>query len=177
MQPEYPYQAQPQPPYQGQMQPPYQGQSQPPYQAQAQPQLRYIGFWWRVLAYLIDSIILWVVTYIIGFIIGIVFAIVSPGGSIQPVQVFAQVIASLVSLFYFIWMEASFGGTLGKLALGLRVRKPDGSRIGWKEALIRNLILIVEGLTIYIVTIITINNSPLRQRWGDRVAGTVVIKI
>jgi uncharacterized RDD family membrane protein YckC len=152
MQSQNPYQQPPQSPYQaGYQQPP-----QSPYQAQ--PQLRYIGFWWRALAFLIDMVVLSIVYYTI------------------LVHVSAS-ITSIISLVYLIVLEAIFGATVGKLVLGLRVRKLDGSPIGWKEAVIRNLILCVEEFTIFIVTFITINKSPIRQRWGDRVAGTVVVKI
>ena len=152
MQPQYPYQQQPQSSYQAQA--PYQ---QSPYQAQ--PQLRYVGFWWRVLAFSIDTILLSIVSYL------------------TLVTHIPQAVFSVISILYLIGLEATLGGTVGKLVLGLRVRKVDGSPIGWKEAIIRNLMLCVEEFTLFIVTIITMNNSPMRQRWGDRVAGTVVVKI
>ncbi len=39
----------------------------------------------------------------------------------------------LFSLFH-VYLDARFGGNLGKLAVGIRITKPDGSRIGWIEA-------------------------------------------
>jgi uncharacterized RDD family membrane protein YckC len=35
---------------------------------------------------------------------------------------------------YHVYFNARFGGTLGKLAVGIRVAKPDGTKIGWLEA-------------------------------------------
>jgi len=156
------------------MQPdPYQAQSQPPYQPSPyrEAQLRYIGFWWRVLAYLIDVVVLCIVYLVVAFIVGFIGGV----GQFNS-DALLQVVNPLVGIFYFIWLEAAYGGTAGKLVLGLRVRKVDGSPIGWKEAIIRNLILIIEGCTLCIVTIITIARSPLRQRWGDSLAGTIVVK-
>ena len=72
-------------------------------------------------------------------------------------------------------MEATLGASLGKMALGLRVVKMDGSPIGWKESIIRNLLLFIdEGLIV--VGAIFIWSSPQRQRLGDRAAGTIVVR-
>jgi uncharacterized RDD family membrane protein YckC len=83
----------------------------------------------------------------------------------------------VIGLLYPIVMEAMCGTTVGKYIFGIRVRKVDGSPIGWNEAIIRNLIYIVELFTLNIVTFISIQNSPIRQRWGDKIAGCVVVKL
>ena len=41
---------------------------------------------------------------------------------------------------YNIYFNARFGGTLGKLAMSIRVTKPDGARIGWPEAFKRSAV-------------------------------------
>ena len=163
-----------QPPQYGQPQygqpPPQYGQQQyygqPPQYGQpqyGQPQIDYVSVGPRFLAYLIDGLI-------IGAVSGLLFfpfrdAPGAWGGSI-----------GLLSILYFIVMEATQGATLGKMALGLRVVKVDGSPISWGESIIRNLLRIVDGLFAYLVGAILIWNSPLRQRLGDRAAGTVVVR-
>jgi uncharacterized RDD family membrane protein YckC len=174
-----PYTQQPygqQPPPYGQQQQQY-GQQPPPY-AQQQPygqqpygqqqgygqgQLQYVGVGMRFLALLIDGIIVLAVGGLLGFILR-----GAPGlsGSLIGVLVFA----------YFIVMEATYGATLGKMALGLRVVKEDGSPISWSESVIRNLLRIIDGLFAYLVGAILIWTSPLKQRLGDRAAHTVVIR-
>ena len=139
-------------------QPPQYGQPQ-----YGQPQIDYVSVGPRFLAYLIDGLI-------IGAVSGLLFfpfrdAPGAWGGSI-----------GLLSILYFIVMEATQGATLGKMALGLRVVKVDGSPISWRESIIRNLLRIVDGLFAYLVGAILIWNSPLRQRLGDRAAGTVVVR-
>jgi len=42
-------------------------------------------------------------------------------------------------LFYSVYLVRRYGGTPGKLMAGLRIRKPDGSEIGYREALLRYL--------------------------------------
>lgn len=162
-----------QPPQYGQQQQPY---GQPPYgqpqqqygqqqygQQYGQPQLAYVSVGPRFLALLIDGVIVGVVTGLLSFLLRN-----SPGA--------AGGIVGLLAIAYFIVMEATQGATLGKMALGLRVVKMDGSPISWSESIIRNLLRIIDGLFAYLVGAILIWNSPLRQRLGDRLAKTVVVR-
>jgi len=129
----------------------------------AQAEMQYVGVGPRFLAVLIDAIIIGVVGAILGFIFQN-----SPGLS--------GGVAGLLALAYFIVLEATQGATLGKMALGLRVTRTDGAPISWTESLIRNLLRIIDGLFAYLVGAILIWTSPLKQRLGDRVAKTVVVR-
>ncbi|HYU75014.1 MAG TPA: RDD family protein [Ktedonobacteraceae bacterium] len=129
----------------------------------AQAQIQYVGVGPRFLALLIDTII-------IGVVAGILSAIFrnSPGLS--------GGVTGLLALAYFIVLEATQGATLGKMALGLRVTRTDGAPISWTESIIRNLLRIIDGLFVYLVGAILIWTSPLKQRLGDRVAKTIVVR-
>ena len=129
----------------------------------AQAQIQYVGVGPRFLAILIDSIIIGVV----GAILGVIFRN-SPGLS--------GGVTGLLALAYFIVLEATQGATLGKMALGLRVTRTDGAPISWTESIIRNLLRIIDGLFVYLIGAILIWTSPLKQRLGDRVAKTVVVR-
>jgi len=74
---------------------------------------------------------------------------------------------------YFVVLEATIGATVGKLLLGIRVRKADGKRIGLVAALIRNLLRVVD-VCFGFVGFLLICVTPRRQRLGDFAAGTVV---
>jgi uncharacterized RDD family membrane protein YckC len=90
------------------------------------------------------------------------------------------VLPLLITLAYFIVLECLFGATLGKLVLGIRVRRTDGSRIGFGAATIRNLARVVDAFPYvipYLVGGIAVINSDTDQRLGDRWAGTVVILV
>jgi uncharacterized RDD family membrane protein YckC len=81
-------------------------------------------------------------------------------------------------LLYFIVMEATLGATLGKLIVKLRVvNEADGTPIGWSAAVVRNVLRIVDGIVLYLVGFILICTTAKRQRLGDKVAGTVVIRL
>ena len=129
----------------------------------AQAEMQYVGVGPRFLALLIDAIIIGVV----GAILGVIFRN-SPGLS--------GGVTGLLALAYFIVLEATQGATLGKMALGLRVTRTDGAPISWTESIIRNLLRIIDGLFVYLVGAILIWTSPLKQRLGDRVAKTVVVR-
>ena len=154
-----PYGQQP-PPYGQQYAQPQQGYGQPLY---GQGQLQYVGVGMRFLALLIDGIIIGAVGGLLSFIFRN-----APGLSGSLI--------GLLAIAYFIVMEATQGATVGKMALGLRVVKMDGSPISWSESVIRNLLRIIDGLFVYLVGAILIWTSPLKQRLGDRVANTVVIR-
>jgi len=43
----------------------------------------------------------------------------------------------LLGLFYSVYLVRSYGGTPGKLIVGIRIRKLDGEPVGYREALLR----------------------------------------
>lgn len=67
---------------------------------------------------------------------------------------FILVVPSTVLLnFYSIYFNARFGGTLGKLALGIRITKPNGEKIGWKEAWLRSSVDLIFAFVILVLTL------------------------
>ncbi|MFQ5701160.1 MAG: RDD family protein [Acidobacteriota bacterium] len=78
---------------------------------------------------------------------------------------------------YFAGFEAAWSGqTPGKRRLGLRVIKDTGLRIGVLDALVRNLVRIIDALPgIYAIGIVSVLASRQSKRLGDYVAGTVVV--
>ena len=94
-----------------------------------------------------------------------------------PVARWAAFVAVYVA--YFLVLEAVWSRSPGKLFQGLVIRQLDGTRCGWKAALIRFACRIVEinpmllgGLPAGIAILCT----KRRQRIGDILAGTVVVR-
>jgi uncharacterized RDD family membrane protein YckC len=81
----------------------------------------------------------------------------------------------LVIFAYYVGSELLAGKTLGKHAVGLRVVDVNGDAIGLGQALLRNILRVVDGFLFYLVAAISVWSSPQRQRVGDRVANTVVV--
>lgn len=86
--------------------------------------------------------------------------------------------ATVLWLAYMTLAEARYGGSVGKRVRGLRVVMEDGEPLTLEAALIRNLMRFLDGLPYvvpYLVGAFGASNSPLMQRFGDRVAETIVV--
>lgn len=87
----------------------------------------------------------------------------------------------LVALFFLWWgYAAAFeavnnGQTLGKAAVGLRVVARSGLSINAAQAVLRNLIRLVDVAPPFFPGVIAMAVSPRFQRLGDLAAGTIVV--
>jgi uncharacterized RDD family membrane protein YckC len=81
-------------------------------------------------------------------------------------------------LLYYIGFESRYGQTLGKRIVGIVVTKRDGSHIGLKESIIRNLARFIDVLpTLYILGASVMGATDNNQRIGDLAAKTYVVKV
>ena len=86
--------------------------------------------------------------------------------------------ATVLWLGYMTLAEARYGGSVGKRVRGLSVVMEDGEPVTLEAALMRNLMRFLDGLPYvvpYVVGAVGASNSPLGQRFGDRIAETVVV--
>jgi uncharacterized RDD family membrane protein YckC len=86
--------------------------------------------------------------------------------------------ATVLWLAYMSWMEAKNGASIGKRARGLRVVMEDGEPVTPEAALTRNLMRFLDAIPYvvpYVVGAFAVSNSPKMQRFGDRVAETMVV--
>jgi uncharacterized RDD family membrane protein YckC len=134
---------------------------------------RLSGIGSRILAHLLDLMIVGVADGVI-----VAFAL----GMISVVdETIAQVVVMFTfsfSLFiYFILMEGFWSGqTLGKKALGIRVRMADGLPVTFSAALARNLMRPADMFPpiTYFMGLLAMFCTPKSQRFGDMIANTVV---
>jgi len=139
--------------------------------------MEYISVGRRAGAIVLDAIVLLIAYFVIVVVTGDTstasnaggFSIEASGGGLSTILVV------LFSFGYFIVLEATIGATLGKLAVGIRVRMADGAPLTWGASVVRNLLRIIDGLFFYLVGAILVWNSDRRQRLGDRVADSVVV--
>jgi uncharacterized RDD family membrane protein YckC len=81
-------------------------------------------------------------------------------------------------LYYFLF-EWLFSATPGKLLTGLTIRCTDGSRPGVKAAFFRTITRLLEVNPLLLGGVpaaIIVRCSRRHQRWGDQLAGTVVVQ-
>jgi uncharacterized RDD family membrane protein YckC len=62
--------------------------------------------------------------------------------------------------------------------LKMRVVTNEGKQITFKQSLIRNFSRMIDGLPFFnLAGMISISKSPVKQRVGDKLAGTVVVLV
>jgi len=146
--------------------------------------MQYAGVGRRAVAVIIDLIIIAALGSPI-WLTGVVIQapVMRPGTTeiVTPGAIYANpwtgLLLAILPLAYFALLEGFFGATPGKMLLGMRVVKLDGSPIGWREAVVRNLLRYIDEIVIYLVGAISMWASPRRQRLGDRAADCVVVRL
>ena len=130
-----------------------------------------VGVGRRAVAIIIDMIVLGIIGWIIAmFVPG---ATTPEGFSLVGGPAFLWF---FIGLAYYVVLEVQMGGTLGKMALGMKVVKEDGAKLDWAASLIRNILRSVDGFFFYLVGAIVVWTSKKRQRLGDMVAHTLVVR-
>ena len=97
--------------------------------------------------------------------------------SVQPFGILAGFVILLLWNGYYIFFETVYSGkTPGKMIVGIRVLKNDGSKISVLDSCIRNLMRVVDMLPAgYLFALVTMIFEPFNRRPGDIVANTIVI--
>lgn len=156
------------------------------------PGLKYAGFWIRLGAQLIDTLILFIP---LGILFALAIAPTLPALNCTVVNttgfqsatctgfgaVFAAlgiwwVVALAVSVGYFVGMWSWQGQTLGQRLLGLHVvDSHTGTRISIGRAVIRYIGFVVSGYVLYIGLIWAAFDAQ-KQGWHDKMASTFVVQ-
>jgi uncharacterized RDD family membrane protein YckC len=90
----------------------------------------------------------------------------------------AAVATALSQVVYATILEAYWGQTVGKRLVGIVVVTPGLEPIGLRRSFVRNTLRLVDSIPVYLylVGVVSIMLSPQRQRLGDRLAGTMVLR-
>ncbi len=103
-------------------------------------ELKYAGFWKRLASILIDAAIFAPVMLLRMWLDSI-----SSNAGIIGVVAYCAIITT-----YEVWFVAKHGQTPGKMAVGIKIVKVDGSPVAWKEALLRDSVNIGFA-TVYLI--------------------------
>ncbi|HEV2249085.1 MAG TPA: RDD family protein [Candidatus Limnocylindria bacterium] len=124
-----------------------------------------VGFWIRVVAFVIDGIILGILSSILSSILF--------GGD----QIRANGLNTLLGLAYsmYFWSSYGHGQTVGDRIMKIRVIKTDGSELSLTEAFIRYVGLVLSFLVVFI-GVIWVAFDANKQGWHDKIANTYVVK-
>jgi len=146
--------------------------------------LKRAGFWWRAAAYIIDGIILAVIILFLAspfFLINMWADTVNQTPWLTGLVVLSNLAIGIITLgiifCYTVVFEGRWGQTPGKYLLGLKVIKVDGTPIGFKEALLRNIPKYISNFIIIDALIMVIFFGKEKQRGFDKVADTIVVHL
>jgi uncharacterized RDD family membrane protein YckC len=151
-----------------------------------QPTVEYGGFWIRFVAVIIDGIILGVVSIVINFaLFGSMFNFPTPGTSVPPEAMLSSMLGRIglswlintaIACSYETFFLGKFGATPGKMALSLRVVRPDGSPVSYGRAAGRYFGKMLSSMTLLIGYIIAGFDSQKRAL-HDMICDTRVIRM
>ena len=138
--------------------------AQAPYSAPG-VEMPYQGVAIRFVALLIDAIILGIITSAI---------------SLVAVSYAAIVLGIVIDLLYFTLLLGRYGQSVGMMVVKIKVvSEADSSPITYGAAFVRTILLLIDAIPYvvpYLLGAILIWTSDKKQRLGDRVAHTVVLK-
>ena len=146
-------------------------------------QTPYQGVAIRFVAILIDTIIIAIIAGILSAPFN-AFAAITNNAAGTVTFSFAGVLGGLVSLavfmLYFTLLEGHYGQTVGKMAVKIKVvREVDGTTIDYSQAAVRTILRFLDEIPYfvpYLLGAVLIWSSEEKQRLGDRVGHTVVVK-
>jgi uncharacterized RDD family membrane protein YckC len=98
--------------------------------------LRYAGFWPRLASELVDFVIL----------VPLMALTLWGSSAFRLFDLYYFLPGAVFGLFYSVYLVGRFGGTPGKLIVGIRIRKLNGEPIGYREAFLRYSVGFILGI-------------------------------
>ncbi len=126
----------------------------------------------RTVQYIIDAIIYGIVAAVISWVLD------RGTGGLHAFLVLVTVVLDVaLYLFYWAWIPYRQNGqTLGMMAMDIRVVSADGGRASFTQLAVRSVLLVLFSPLSLLVGIIVMMFSRYRQRTGDYMARTMVVR-
>lgn|GEM_PF-250653 len=135
----------------------------------------------KLVAFLIDMVLLMVIAGVV-LVVMVILIYLIPNTDVFSSELISEIwiiLTIIIGFFYLVLMERN-GKTIGKIALGLRVvDEYTQTPIKYRQSILRNLLLVADLIPFIIpglLGMIVSAKSDKKQRIGDMVAGTVVIR-
>ncbi|HBI17250.1 MAG TPA: RDD family protein [Candidatus Moranbacteria bacterium] len=133
----------------------------------SQSQVKYAGFWIRFVAVIIDGIIVFFISLPLIVIFKFVLSIESSG--------FLNLLSSLISWGYYIYMTDKYQATLGKKAMGIMVVDESLAKASLGNIVLRETVGKIVSAIILLIGYIMAAFTSKKRALHDLIAGTVVI--
>ena len=137
-----------------------------------------VGFGRRLVATIIDGLLLGFFTFLLALVIGFVALLLGMftynSGESAPVDSLIMISALILSVIYYVGSWTKSGQTLGKTLVGVKIVNTDGSPVSGGKAFLRYIGYIISGIVVSL-GFLWIAFDRKRQGWHDKIAGTYVI--
>jgi uncharacterized RDD family membrane protein YckC len=139
---------------------------------------RYSSLATRISAFLIDLVLIvaiLMITLLLGAVLGL-YTI----SSFLEFRTFASawlMFALVIQLLYFTIFESLFRASPGKMIVKVKVLNEDLSEVDFLGAFTRNVVRFLDMALLYIPSVVMIPLTKKKQRIGDYIARTVVVKL
>jgi uncharacterized RDD family membrane protein YckC len=156
----------------------------------------------RVIAYVIDLLVIAVINIVVGIVLGIIgIAVVTGTDGNVATNLAGSLIYTFIGLVisgaYFVYSWTNQRATVGMKAFNLQIgNAPEGATITTEQAIRRwlalgaifsiaqvlnplpfvGLVIAVAALAWVIFLLYTTSNSPTKQGWHDKFANTMIVK-
>lgn len=132
------------------------------------------GFWRRLVAYIIDAIV-------VGVISGVITAILRvPANDVAGLSTRSVLISLIVGVLYFGYLWSRNGQSLGYMALGIRLIRTNGTPVSFGVAIVRYILIYLSFTLCLIPAIISafmIGLGSQKQAIHDAIVGTLVVRV
>ena len=129
----------------------------------------------RLLTFIIDNVILYLINSGIGFAIGLIFVALNGGsiteGELAGLQLFASLIGVMLVVAYYVVLEGLTGMTLGKMVMGTKVVNESGASPSFGQILGRSFCRLIPFEVFSFL-----GNKGFPIGWHDSIPKTRVIK-
>jgi uncharacterized RDD family membrane protein YckC len=140
------------------------------------PGLRYGGFWVRVVAFILDGIVLGVLTAALAPLVSGGNIVTTTSSGVVTINYTANALGFLIDLLYFVGFWAWRGQSPGMIPFNMRiVMADDGSKVDVVRCLLRYVGLIISFVILFL-GVIWVGFDRRKQGWHDKIAGTVVVR-
>lgn len=141
-------------------------------------QIQYGGFWIRLLAVLLDGLVINAAMSFLFLGFGQKYGLFNTSNSLESVSnpSWQSLFSTAMQWIYFILMTKYYGATLGKMALGLKVVKAGGGELDWVTVILRETIAKFISALILGIGYLMVAWDPQKRAMHDKIAGTIVTK-
>jgi len=138
----------------------------------------YAGFWVRVLAYLLDSVLLITVQTALSLLINLTIGMLGIATEGDPaINTIIWLFGAVLSISYAVFFTGYCGQTPGKMVLRIKVIRTDGSPVNYGRAALREVLGKFISSILLGIGYLMVAFDNRKQGLHDKIADTYVIKL